>query len=283
LFEVDRRAASQAGARGRLEPTSDGTIPEAPARRRRVVARRRPHLRLVPPTPPPGVLGPELVAVLGHELRAPLAALRVTVEVLGGEPELASAVDHVRRLERSVGWLEGLVENLTLWAQMESGDLALATHPTHLRAVVEDAAALVSPVLERKHQRVRVICTDVAPVVMADARRLGRVVINLLMNAGAYSPDGQDVEAHVGCRAGWAEIRVVDRGPGVPPRERERIWERYARGRAAKEGNTPGMGLGLHLVREIVRLHGGMVGVEAAPGGGAAFWVRLPLARCDSL
>jgi signal transduction histidine kinase len=244
-----------------------------------VVERPREHLRLVPPAAPQGVLGPELVAVLGHELRAPLAALRVTVEVLGGEPELGAAGDHVRRLERSVGWLEGLVENLTLWAQMENGDLALETKPTQLRTVVEEAAALVSPVLERRQQRVRVICTDVAPVVAADARRLGRVVINLLMNASAYSPEGQDIEAHVGTKAGWAEIRIVDRGPGVPPSERERIWERYTRGRAAKKGNTPGMGLGLHLVREIVHLHGGTVGIDTVRGGGAAFWVRLPLDR----
>jgi signal transduction histidine kinase len=279
LFDVDRRAASQAGARVRAERSADGATADVAARRRRVVARPRPHLRLVPPAPPPGVLGPELIAVLGHELRAPLAALRVTVEVLGGETDLAAAGDHVRRLERSVGWLEGLVENLTLWAQMENGDLALETKPTRLRGVVEDAAALVAPVLERKRQHVRVICPDVEPLVMADERRLGRVVINLLMNAGAYGPEGQDIEAHVGCRAGWAEIRVVDRGPGVPPRERERIWERYTRGRAAKTGKTPGMGLGLHLVREIVGLHGGMVGVDAAPGGGASFWVRLPIVR----
>jgi two-component system OmpR family sensor kinase len=235
---------------------------------------------------PPAALGqglpPEMVAVLAHELRAPLAALRATVEVLDTAPDVAATGEHLRRLERSVGWLEGLVENVTLWAQIEEGGLALARQPIALRAIAEDAAGLVAPVLDRKGQRVRVRCAGDEPVVLVDRQRLGRVVVNLLVNGGAYGPPDQEIEVQIGTRDGWAELRVVDSGPGVPPRERERIWERYARGRAGRNG-SPGMGLGLHIVRELVRLHGGQVGVDRAPGGGAAFWVRLPRHRGDTL
>jgi signal transduction histidine kinase len=236
----------------------------------------------MPPPPPGQGLAPDMVAVLAHELRAPLAALRATVEVLDTAPDLTATGEHLRRLERSVGWLEGLVENVTLWAQLEDGGLALATQPLPLRTIVEDAAALVAPVLERKRQRVRLQHAADDPVVLADSHRLGRVVVNLLLNAGAYGPADEAIEVQIGTRDGGAEVRVVDRGPGVPPRERERIWERYARGRAGKNG-APGMGLGLHIVRELVRLHGGRVGIDRGPSGGAAFWVWLPLHQADSL
>jgi signal transduction histidine kinase len=218
------------------------------------------------------------MAVLGHELRAPLAALRATVEVLGGEPEAdgMSTVELVRRLARSVGWLEGLVENMTLWAMLEDGQMALTTEPVALTAVVDDAVGLVTPLLERKRQTVRVTCEGPSPIVAADRHRLGRAIVNLLANAGTYGPPGQEILVAVEAGPGWAEVRVVDQGPGVAPRERNRIWSRYTRGRVAREEGAPGMGLGLHIVRELVRMHGGDVGVESAPGGGAAFWIRLP-------
>jgi two-component system OmpR family sensor kinase len=225
-----------------------------------------------------GGVRPELMAVLGHELRAPLAALRATVEVLGSEPEADGMTtgELVRRLERSVGWLEGLVENMTLWAMLEDGQMALATRPVALTAIVEDAVGLVAPLLERKKQRVRVTCARPSPVVAADRQRLGRVIVNLVANAGMYGPAGQEIVVAIESGPSWAEVRVIDQGPGVPPRERARIWNRYSRGRVARELGAPGMGLGLHIVHELVRLHGGAVGVESGPTGGAAFWIRLP-------
>ncbi|HEY3082514.1 MAG TPA: HAMP domain-containing sensor histidine kinase [Chloroflexota bacterium] len=220
------------------------------------------------------------MAVLGHELRAPLAALRATVEVLGNDPESDGMTtgELIRRLARSVGWLEGLVENMTLWAMLEDGQMALRTQPVALRAVVDDAVGLVTPLLERKRQSVRITCQGPGPAVAADRQRLGRAVVNLLANAGTYGPAGQEILIAIESAPGWAEVRVIDQGPGVAPRERNRIWNRYTRGRVAREEGAPGMGLGLHIVQELVRMHGGDVGVEAAPAGGAAFWIRLPVA-----
>jgi signal transduction histidine kinase len=222
---------------------------------------------------------PELMAVLGHELRAPLAALRATVELLGHDPESdgMSTGELIRRLARSVGWLEGLVENMTLWAMLEDGQMALKTEPVPIATVVDDAVGLVTPLLERKRQSVRVVGQDPSPVVAADRHRLGRAVVNLLANAGTYGPPGQEITVAIASTPGWVELRVVDQGPGVAPRERNRIWSRYTRGRVARDEGAPGMGLGLHIVRELVRMHGGDVGVESAPGGGAAFWIRLPV------
>ena len=257
-------------------------LPEAETER---VGARRGHLRLVEPPAASGGVRPELMAVLGHELRAPLAVLRATVELLGGEPEADGITtgDLVQRLARSVGWLEGLVENMTLWAMLEDGQMALRTRPVALEAIVQDAVALVMPLLERKGQRVRVSCVGAGPVVAADRQRLGRAIVNLLANAGTYGPVGQEIVVAVAAGAGWAEVRVIDQGPGIAPRERERIWSRYTRGRVAREEGAPGMGLGLHIVREMARLHGGEVGVDDGPSGGAAFWIRLPTAEPDAL
>jgi signal transduction histidine kinase len=226
-----------------------------------------------------GAFRPELLAILAHELRAPLAVIRATVELLDEppEPDGPTAAELAERLARSVGWLEGLVENLTLWALIEDGQLPLTTRLLPIGTVVDDAVALVAPLLERKGQRVRVECDGPGPVVAADRQRLGRALVNLLANGAAYGPPGEEIVVGVRTGPGWAEVRVVDHGPGVPPGERRRIWQRYARGRAARAGGAPGLGLGLHVVRELVLRHGGQVGVGQGSTGGAAFWIRLPL------
>jgi signal transduction histidine kinase len=102
------------------------------------------------------------------------------------------------------------------------------------------------------------------------------VLVNLIGNASAYSPPGGEITVTVTAAPGCVEVRVRDQGPGVPRCERERIFSPYARGRHGRETRASGLGLGLHIVRTLVQLHGGTVGVRSVPGQGAAFWFRLP-------
>jgi len=112
--------------------------------------------------------------------------------------------------------------------------------------------------------------------VRADPIWLGQVLLNLLTNASAYSPPESTIAVTVAAQHGWVEVQVQDQGPGIPPGEQAHIFSPYVRGRAGRQARCTGLGLGLHIVQTLVRLHGGTVGVRSTPGEGACFWFRLP-------
>lgn len=116
--------------------------------------------------------------------------------------------------------------------------------------------------------------------VSADAERLGQVVTNYLSNALRYSGEASPVEVGVQREGGQGRMWVRDQGPGIPPDEQERVWERFYRvpGIAVQSGSGMGLGIGLYLSKTIIEQHGGLVGVQSTSGAGATFWFTLPLA-----
>lgn len=211
---------------------------------------------------------------VSHELRSPLTAVETSAEVMSMfrsclPPEGEQALD-LLRLE--AGRFSVLVEDLLEISRMDAGAAQLAMEPLELREVVAFAAA----------GRPRSVAVEIEPgaaalTVRADKRRLLRVLGNLLDNADRHG--GGAVAMAVRRRQGWAEVTVDDAGPGVAPDERDRIFERFYRGSGpASVRRGGGSGLGLALVAEHVRAHGGVVGVDDRPGGGARFFVRLPVA-----
>jgi two-component system phosphate regulon sensor histidine kinase PhoR len=103
------------------------------------------------------------------------------------------------------------------------------------------------------------------------------VLVNLLTNAGRYGARADVIDLTVTVERGQVWIRVIDHGEGISADSLERIFERYVRGDGAERAALDGQGLGLHIVRGLVELHGGAVGVESVPGSGATFWFSLPV------
>lgn len=208
-----------------------------------------------------------------HELRSPITTIGASIELLDSHagnlpPEATLAVRTLRfEVDRFARMVQGLLEI----AGMDAG--AAAEHFTELPLV-----ALVRATAATRPYPVPV---GVAPgiedaVVRGDKLRLNQVLVNLLDNADTYGGGavGIEVEPEGPCVA----ISVDDAGPGVPPHERDRIFERFYRGPASgRRGGTTGTGLGLALVAEHVRLHGGTVRVGERPGGGARMTVVLPV------
>jgi signal transduction histidine kinase len=206
----------------------------------------------------------QFAADASHELRTPLTAIRVRVEAARlhpGDTDLPDLLDHVTGdLDR----LEDIVDDLLLLATIEAGlDGRLAE--VDLTALVEAAA-----------QDVRL---DLEPAVTVAAvpRLVARLLANLLDNARRHAAHRSQVSLR---RAdGQAELAVTDDGPGVPPADRERIFERFARLDTARSRTRGGAGLGLAIARDIACAHHGTLHVEAAGDGGARFVLRLPLLR----
>lgn len=208
----------------------------------------------------------QFISDASHELRSPVAAIRTQLEVAlrrGGDadwPQVARRVlDEDARLEVAVGELLEL-------ARIEEG--------AHLEAVDVD----LDDVVLEEATRVRAVAIDTSQVsagrVAGDARQLSRLVRNLLDNACVHAKDRVAVQV----TADASEVRLVvdDDGAGVPPAERERVFERFTRLDEGRGRGVGGAGLGLAMVRAIAERHGGSVAVSDAPMGGARFVVRLP-------
>ncbi|MDQ6684565.1 MAG: HAMP domain-containing histidine kinase, partial [Pseudomonadota bacterium] len=208
-----------------------------------------------------------LLANASHELRAPLARMKMAVSMLA-EATPVQRETLKGEIDKNVAELDALVEEVLLASRLDAVQEALPRQPVDLGAVAAEEAARVDASVEATS----------AVVVIGDERLLRRALRNLLENARRYG--GGAIELVLGRQgSGSAErivVRVCDRGAGVPEVERERIFEPFYRlpGHGEQAG---GVGLGLALVRQIAVRHGGSVRCEGRSGGGSCFVLELPL------
>lgn len=223
------------------------------------------------------------VAGVTHELRTPLAVIRSAAENLADgvitDPEQARRYGALIHSEGRR--LSEIVEQALALAGAQSNHAALAVHPTAVPAVVEQALARCRPTLNEHNVAVTRFVPDGLPLVRADARALEAALCNLITNACKYGgPGGRiELEAEQVVNGHTAEIRITvrDQGPGIPADERPRLFEPFYRGRAARQAQIRGSGLGLSLVKNTIAAHGGRVSVASAPGQGSAFTLHLPV------
>jgi len=222
----------------------------------------------------------EFLSNVSHELRTPLTSLAASIELLmnydEGIPEDVSAVLQV--MHRSTLWLHNLVENLLCASSIQVGRFQVDPQPSSLRELLEEAIAFVMPLLDKKKQTLDYRCAPELEPVMADSQRISQVVINLLHNASKYAPAYDTIGLIVEDLGQVYRVSVSEHGPGIAPEEAAHLFERFYRRRPAEGDGRPGVGLGLAIVRSIVELHGGQVGVKTAPGEGSTFWFTLPKA-----
>ncbi|HEX2437864.1 MAG TPA: ATP-binding protein [Methylomirabilota bacterium] len=218
----------------------------------------------------------ELLAMLGHELRNPLAAITTAMHVL----ERPTATEDARRLARGIitrqnAHLARLVDDLLDVARVSSGKITLERRPLDLAGAVRNAIATLtaSGRTERHH-----VTLELASVwAEADDTRIEQIVINLVGNALRFTPSGGTVEVSLHAADGRGVLRVHDSGVGIPATMLPRVFDAFVQGPRGPGAGTGGLGLGLTLVKRIAELHGG--DVEAAsdgPGRGSTFTVRIP-------
>lgn len=209
----------------------------------------------------------QLVSDVSHELRSPLATIRAGMELAVAQP--ASIADMGPAVLGEIDRLDELVSDLVVLSQLDEG-----RSPTVEDIDLEDVVAAAAWAIRRPG--LHVDAHDVAPVRMTGHRRsIVSIVRNLLDNASRHARSTVRVTLRVA--AEQAELVVEDDGSGVPVEDRQRIFERFARLDHGRARNTGGFGLGLAVAQAAVQAHGGTIGVDATPGGGARFLVTIPL------
>ena len=223
----------------------------------------------------------DFVANVSHELRTPLTAVRGYVEaLLDGNAE----GDEVRRFLEIIGRhtlrMERLVRDLLRLARLDAGQESREQVECSVEALIAGVEAELSSVLAARHQRVERHVDPAAATVHGDPAKLHDTLRNLLENATNYAPESSRILISSMRRDGHVVITVADEGPGIPPADLLRVFERFyrvdkARSRGARDPG--GTGLGLAIVKHLVELHGGRVSAANRPEGGAVFTVELPV------
>jgi two-component system phosphate regulon sensor histidine kinase PhoR len=218
----------------------------------------------------------DFVANVSHELRTPLTAIRGYVEALLDEPaDAESTQKFLEIIARHTTRMERLVKDLLRLARLDARQEVLEMARCDVRQIFSGVIADLTPTIEAKRQRVAVEVPQDATQVDGDPAKLHDIVRNLVENAVNYSPDGADVTLAASRANGKYTITVADSGPGIPPEDLSRVFERFYR--VDKSRSRPGgTGLGLAIVRHLVELHGGEARAENASRGGAVFTVILP-------
>lgn len=225
----------------------------------------------------------EYLALISHDLRQPVTAVMAAAQLL--QRQLAREGHgegaHARRATEILAnarRMDAMIQELLESSRLESGTMTLRKQPLELVRLVSNSVNR----LGSDRVRVQAESAGGAPVVLADAERIERVLTNLVSNALTYSPPGAPVLVRVGQRDDEAIVSVADQGAGIPPEELARLFQRFTRGHAGPRADAAGLGLGLYIARLIVEAHGGRIWADSDVGKGSTFSFALPRADAPS-
>ena len=230
----------------------------------------------------------EFLAMLGHELRNPLATVSLSLSLLETvEGDVVKTAKHRGAAQRQMRTLVRLVDDLLDVARIMRGSVSLRKEPVDLASIVQHAVASARPTIEDRGHELSVTMAPGAFRINADATRLEQVLVNLLLNAAKYTEPGGVLSVRI-AREGVAGadhviVRVRDTGRGIPADMLDRVFDLFVQVSPAVDRSSGGLGLGLTLVKRLVEMHGGSVSAHSEGSGkGSEFVVRLPLEQASS-
>jgi len=220
----------------------------------------------------------EFLATLSHELRNPLAPLRTGLQVLNRSQDAAAAADTRKMMDRQLSHMVRLVDDLLDVSRITSDKLTLRKEWVLLQAIAETAVEASRQLIEASGHVLKLSLPDEPVWLAADPIRLAQVFGNLLTNAAKYTPEGGCIELAAVREGGEVIVRVTDTGIGIPPEMLAQVFEMFTQVNRTLDRAQGGLGIGLALVKRLVKLHGGTI-TASSPGlgEGSTFTVRLPL------
>jgi signal transduction histidine kinase len=226
----------------------------------------------------------EILSVIAHELRTPLTAVRTSVGLLldpAVEPSGEQRRTLLETIDRNASRMQRVVGDILDLARFRAGRIQLQLRRFDATELARSAIASVAPLAETRGQKVD-LTAPVGPVpVFGDFRRLEQALVNLLSNAGKYSPEEASIRVTVAASGDEVSWSVADQGPGIEPDDQARLFERFfVASRGPTEAAT-GIGLGLPITLLIAQSHGGRIDVESRPGRGSTFRLVVPAAGSD--
>jgi two-component system CheB/CheR fusion protein len=218
----------------------------------------------------------DFIAAASHELRTPVTSLKVYTEVMLRKATRGSdeaAVRSLQAMNNQIDRLSSLIVDLLDVAKIESGTLELRQEAFDLRQLVDEIVEVTQATLTKHRIDVE---GDATLAVVGDRERLGQVLTNLLSNAAKYSPKAELILVRMWGDQDDVFLEVEDFGIGIQREHLPHLFDRFYRVSTPDEKTFPGLGMGLFIVQEIVRRHGGDLHVESTAGRGSCFRVRLP-------
>lgn len=222
----------------------------------------------------------DFLSKVSHEFRTPLTSIRLFTQTLM-EPRPLTEEQRQQcldMLDHETERLSVMIGRLLDFGRMEAGRMIYHRQPESVGAVVDAALRAFEPIRMREQIALETSLSPDLPMILADRTMLSQALLNLLQNAAKYGGDGREIDLTCRAEHGGVSLSVADKGPGIPRRERRRIFDRFYRIDDRLSRKQEGSGLGLAIVRHVVQAHGGSVVVRNRPHGGAEFSIVLPAA-----
>ena len=217
----------------------------------------------------------EVLAVVAHDLRAPLNFLQMGTQLVTEEPAAAENQEVLQRMQRAVDQMALLIDDLLEISKMRAGGVRISARPVAADTLLHDALAMLQPLAGRHGIRITIAIEPSLPAVMVDYERILRVFANLAGNAVKFSAKQSEVRFTAAAHGEQVRFAVIDTGPGIPVDHLERLFDRFWQ---ADRADRRGIGLGLAIAKAIVTAHGGTIGVTSKVGQGSEFHFDLPVA-----
>ena len=219
----------------------------------------------------------QFVSNASHELKTPLATMKIMLETMMYQPDMPSEVrqEFMADMNHEIDRLTGIITDLLTLTRMDNRNDAMKREDLDLGELTEETVRLLTPAAGKRGQQLTCEIAQEAWM-QGDRSKLNQVLYNLIDNAMKYTQDGGEIHVTLEDRGDRLIWRVRDNGVGIPAEDQEHIFDRFYRVDKARSRETGGTGLGLSIVRQLVGMHGGQIAVESEPGRGSCFTVTLP-------